>query len=111
MLAWHIDHGQFGEINLDGFNTAVVTVRCFAQPSPVESLGQHHRHTMVNCPHQRVRFRGEERANRSHSPEVGSCQFSQPPFRDTLKACKSQKVCEKPVQWGKTCSQIKAFIP
>jgi hypothetical protein len=23
LLAWHIDHGQFGEINLDGFNTAL----------------------------------------------------------------------------------------
>jgi hypothetical protein len=23
LLAWHIDHGQFGEVNLDGFNTAL----------------------------------------------------------------------------------------
>jgi len=23
LLAWHIDHGRFGEINLDGFNTAL----------------------------------------------------------------------------------------
>src|SRR5262245_1551243 len=23
LLAWHIDHGQFGEVNLDGFNTVL----------------------------------------------------------------------------------------
>jgi len=23
LLTWHIDHGQFGEVNLDGFNTAL----------------------------------------------------------------------------------------
>jgi hypothetical protein len=23
LLAWHIDQGRFGEVNLDGFNTAL----------------------------------------------------------------------------------------